>query len=73
MYCATGSTTFLCSGGAAGDNGLVVYSSAASGGCNTDFAIKNSGNATVRGNLNVSGTITANGDKLNFPNLLNQY
>jgi hypothetical protein len=51
LYFASNSTTFICSGGAAGDNGLVVYSSQASGGYNTNLAITYSGNATIRGQI----------------------
>jgi hypothetical protein len=36
------------------------------------FTVDNA-NTTINGNLSVATTIFANGDKLNFPNLLNQY
>jgi hypothetical protein len=58
FYFAPNNTTYICSGGAAGDNGLVVYSSAASGGYNTNLAITNSGNATIRNNLTVNGALS---------------
>jgi hypothetical protein len=50
FYFANNSTTFLCSGGAANDNGLVVYSSGATGYAN-NLIIKNNGEATFRGNI----------------------
>ena len=40
MYYANNSTTFICSGGTATDNGFVVYSSLASGGYNINLVIK---------------------------------
>ena len=73
LYFAATGTTYICSGGAAADNGLVVFSSLASGGYTTNLAIKNNGDTSIRGSLTSSGALYANGDVLNFPNLLNQY
>jgi hypothetical protein len=39
----------------------------------TALFIDNTGNISCCSNLSTAGTIYANGDKLNFPNLLNQY
>jgi hypothetical protein len=44
-----------------------------SGGAGHAILIDSSNNVSCGGALTTSGTITANGDKLNFPNTLNQY
>jgi len=54
FYFSPNSTTFICSGGAATDNGFIVYSSGASGGYNVNLGILNNGNTTIRGTLNSS-------------------
>ena len=51
LYCASGSTTFLTSGGIATDNNFIVYSSALSGGYNVNLGILNNGNTTIRGTV----------------------
>ena len=58
FYFSPNSTTFICSGGAATDNGFIVYSSGASGGYNVNLGILNNGNTTIRGTLN-SGALTS--------------
>ncbi len=55
--CASGSTTFLTSGGIATDNDFIVYSSVLSGGYNVNLGILNHGNTTIRGTVNC-GAIT---------------
>jgi hypothetical protein len=47
FYFAPNGTTYLCSGGAATDNGLVVYSSAATG-YNSNLVIKNNGRTGIQ-------------------------
>jgi hypothetical protein len=59
FYFANNSTTFLCSGGAANDNGLVVYSSAATGFAN-NLIIKNNGEATFINNITCTGITCTN-------------
>ncbi len=49
------------SGGLATDNGLDVYSSNASGGCNNNLVIQNNGNTTIRGNIDCGGGLALNG------------
>ena len=58
FYFAANATTFISSGGGATDNGLVVYSSPATGSQN-NLIIKNNGDTTIRGNLSVSGEISS--------------
>jgi hypothetical protein len=67
MFYANNGTTYLCSGGGANADGLIVYSSLATGGYFTNLAIKNNGDTTIRGAIN------ANGNKLNFTNTVDQY
>ena len=57
LYFGSSSTTFISSGGATGDNGFIVYGSAATGYA-TNLAITNSGNATIRNNLTVNGSLS---------------
>jgi hypothetical protein len=59
FYFANNSTTFLCSGGNANDNGLVVYSSAATGFAN-NLIIKNNGEATFINNITCTGITCTN-------------
>ncbi len=71
---ATGAGGFSTSA-AAGDmvlrslNRLILQS----GGAGHAILIDSSNNISCSGTLTTSGTINANGDKLNFPNTLNQY
>ncbi len=65
FYFAPNNTTYICSGGAAGDNGLVVYGSAAAGYSN-NLVITNSGNATIRGNIDCGGGLAITGSTAFF-------
>ena len=58
FYFSPNSTTFICSGGIATDNNLIVYSSALSGGYNVNLGILNNGNTTIRGTTNIGGLLS---------------
>ena len=54
FYFANNGITYITSGGAAANNGFIVYGSAATAYA-TNFAITNSGNATIRAGLKING------------------
>ena len=66
FYFAANSTTYISSGGAAGDNGFIVFSSPATGN-QANLAILNNGDTTIRTNLLVNGKLSIGATTGNYP------